>query len=425
MTDNLTPSVLDRWITEKINLQETDRYTARRQLEEWQLTQLRSLITYARSRSRFYRETLTGLPLPASLQDFHSYPFTDAQILRDMGGKLLCVSQGDISRVVTLQTSGTSQMPKRVFFTPSDQEQTIDFFHHGMAELTEAGQTAVILLPCRTKGSVGSLLAEGLRRLGVHPVEYGIIRDLQDCAQTIQKVQASCAIGIPVQLSTLAAFCEAGSLTLPLKNVLLSTDYLSSSLRNRIERSLNCRVYNHFGMTESGLGGALECSAHGGMHLRENDLLAEIIDPITRQPLPDGTFGELVITTLTRTGMPLIRYRTGDIARILPEYCACGSFLRQLEHRGRPDTQLLTILDEILFTLPRVIDYQCLYRNSDSSLEIILKYLEGTPEPDIAAARTLLQNCSAIQGQKTVSISCKALSPSSLPYTGKRRPIRC
>ena len=84
-------------------------------------------------------------------------------------------------------------------------------------------------------------------------------------------------------------------------------------------------------MTEMGLGGGVQCSARQGYHLREADLYFEIVDPHSGEPLPEGELGEVVFTTLTREGMPLIRYRTGDLSRFLPGQCPCGTLLRSME----------------------------------------------------------------------------------------------
>lgn len=97
--------------------------------------------------------------------------------------------------------------------------------------------------------------------------------------------------------------------------------------------------FDHWGMTETGYGGAVECSGHQGCHIRELDLHIEIIDPVTTEPLSDGQWGEIVVTTLTRTGQVLIRYRTQDISRIIPGPCPCGSVIRRLDTiAGRIDT---------------------------------------------------------------------------------------
>jgi phenylacetate-coenzyme A ligase PaaK-like adenylate-forming protein len=121
-------------------------------------------------------------------------------------------------------------------------------------------------------------------------------------------------------------------------------------------------------MVEMGLGGGVECEALDGYHLREADVYFEVVNPTTGEACSDGTMGEVVFTTLTRRGMPLIRYRTGDIARIIPQPCSCGSVLRRMERvRGKwddtvrlgPDCTLtLSEMDESLFRLPGLLDYR-------------------------------------------------------------------
>ncbi len=94
--------------------------------------------------------------------------------------------------------------------------------------------------------------------------------------------------------------------------------------------ALGCEVFAHSGLTETGFGGGVECGAHQGYHLREADLFVEIVDPGTGRPLPDGEPGEIVVSTLCRLAMPLIRYRTGDLGHLLPGPCVCGSPFRRL-----------------------------------------------------------------------------------------------
>ncbi len=101
-----------------------------------------------------------------------------------------------------------------------------------------------------------------------------------------------------------------------IKSVLLSGDHVTPAMRAAIEQAWDCRVFEHYGSTEVGLGGAVQCRAHAGLHVREADLLFEVVDPATGRALPDGADGELVVTTLTRRGMPLIRFRTGDLVRM-------------------------------------------------------------------------------------------------------------
>jgi phenylacetate-coenzyme A ligase PaaK-like adenylate-forming protein len=119
-----------------------------------------------------------------------------------------------------------------------------------------------------------------------------------------------------------------------MRTILLSAQYISDEEKAIIERTWNCTVYEHYGMTEMGLGGAMACEARVGYHPREADLLCEIIDPETGKVLPEGEYGEIVFTTLTRRAMPLIRYRTGDFSRWLPYSCTCGSVLKRIDKVG-------------------------------------------------------------------------------------------
>ncbi|MDR2913556.1 MAG: phenylacetate--CoA ligase [Tannerella sp.] len=117
----------------------------------------------------------------------------------------------------------------------------------------------------------------------------------------------------------------------------------SEEQRRRIEQLLGVKAYNCFGMSEmNGPGVAFECTEQKGLHIWEDYVIAEIIDPETLQPVPDGEIGELVLTTLQREAMPLIRYRTHDLTRFLPGECPCGRTHRRIDRfRGRSDDMII------------------------------------------------------------------------------------
>ena len=127
-------------------------------------------------------------------------------------------------------------------------------------------------------------------------------------------------------------------------------------------------MFQHYGMTETGLGGGVECEAFAGYHLREADLYYEVVDPNDGRPVPDGEMGEVVFTTLTREGMPLIRYCTGDFASFIPSPCSCQSILRRMSPvRGRMGGGVslggssgisMPDLDEAVFAVSGVMNYQ-------------------------------------------------------------------
>jgi phenylacetate-coenzyme A ligase PaaK-like adenylate-forming protein len=359
MDMQITP--LDPWISRKIG---QSGLLDRNALEEYQLAKLQETLAFARSKSPFYQKLLTNSPKEVKkLSDLTKFPFTTAQDVRDHGLQLLCVSQDEIERVVTLDTTGTTGVPKRLYFTREDQELTIDFFHIGMSTFTRPGDNVLILLPGERPGSVGDLLAIGLKRLGANPIKHGIVRDFDEVLELINAEKVDVLVGIPTQVFGLARYGRE----IHLKSVLLSTDYAAPALRAAIESAWDCKVYDHYGMTEMGLGGGVECQVQHGMHLREADLYFEIINPDTGEPAADGETGEVVFTTMTRKGMPLIRYRTGDLSRFIQGMCTCGTKLKRLDRiECRLENTLrindhitLTIaeLDNLIFSVDGAINY--------------------------------------------------------------------
>ena len=128
-----------------------------------------------------------------------------------------------------------------------------------------------------------------------------------------------------------------------LKRLFIGAEPHSEETRQRIQKLYGCKAFNSFGMTEmNGPGVAFECEYQNGMHLWEDCYLIEIIDPETLQPVPDGEIGEMVLTTLDREAMPIIRYRTRDLTRILPETCPCGRSACRIDRiTGRSDDMFI------------------------------------------------------------------------------------
>ena len=381
----LTP--LQPWIAHKISC--PPEKLTRAAIEAYQLSKIQETLDLCRARSPFYRQKLAGLPTRlASLADLQAFPFTTADDVRERPLSLLCVSQSDIQRVVTLDTSGTSGTPKRLYFTAADQELTRNFFHIGMSTFTAPGDRVLILLPCERPGSVGDLLDQSLARLGAAGIRHGLVTDVAQTLSVLHDEQATGIVGVPVQVLALVRAAAARQFSRPrLKSVLLTTDHVPAAIVQAVEDAWGGTVYNHYGMTEMGLGGGVECAARQGYHLREADMFFEIVDPITGEPLPDGEYGEIVFTTLTRQGMPLIRYRTGDISRFLPGECACGTVLRRLEkvcfrwHGRFPHTasHFLTMadLDDALFPIEGVLNFAAAVADAELRITVQAENQEG------------------------------------------------
>ena len=345
--DMVRPCVLDAWLAAQCMGEEgtSSRDLAAAVLEE-QCVRLRRVLRHALRRGRFYRERLSAcfasgfVPEDMSPAGLPSLPFTTAEDLADWK-QFLCVSQDAVERVVTLETSGTTGLAKRLAFSRKDLEATMDFFRVGMSQLVHAGERALVLWPgaARPHG-VSSLLREALGNGGVEAFAGEPLANTESLARELAAYNPHVVVAAPRQLVPLADLLSRGfpgqDVPLALRGILSSAESLPSGLADTLQKNCGLLVLEHYGLTETGYGGGVECPAHHGLHLRELDLLVEIVDPLSGEALPDGREGEVVVTTLTREAMPLIRYRTGDYASMLPGPCRCGSPLRRLGPiRGR------------------------------------------------------------------------------------------
>jgi phenylacetate-coenzyme A ligase PaaK-like adenylate-forming protein len=413
-----------------------------REIEHYQLVKLREVVSYATQKSPFYRQHLagTGDQVIEDLASFSRLPFTMPGDIREQGLRLLCTTQDEIERIVTLQTSGTTGAEKRLYFTAEDLELTVDFFRHGMATMVAPGATVIIFLPGERPASVGDLLSRALKSSGVKPVVWGPVRDLAAARLEVLRHESPCLVGIPTQMLALAR--GTGGEVIPagwVSSVLLSTDYVPMAVKAELERIWGCRVLGHYGLTETGLGGGVECQAGDGYHLREADLYTEIIDPDTGRTVADGETGEVVFTTLTRAGMPLVRYRTGDLARIIPDPCPCGTVLKRLGRvQGRIEYTLqlqqglsinMSALDEALFPVAGLLNFTAEVSDDagQDQLQLCLQLCEGEAEERVArevvAALLGTEPVAALFRQRALAVGNITFSTSGwvTSGTGKRQ----
>ena len=290
--------------------------------------------------------------------------FTTAEDLAGHAHDYVRVGADSIQRVVTLQTSGSTGAGKRLYFTAGDLRRTVDFFRDGMRWLCAPGDRVAILLGSPSPDGLGRLLEEGLEELGAVPSLLCLPRDYGGTARELMELQPDTLVGLPVQVRRLA-------LTTPdlrPKAVLLSGDYVSRAAVETITRLWHTKVFSHYGLTESGLGFAVQCPLLLGQHIRSDELQVEIVDPDSGETLPEGRWGEIIFTTLRREAMPLRRYRTGDISRLLPGDCPCGvpgprldRVLGRVSEMRKPVS--IYALDELLLCRDEVLDYAAEFRD--------------------------------------------------------------
>ena len=340
----MTHSRIDEMICRQENLTELTEET----IKLVQLYKLNGLLRRERARGGFY----AGLPESlASLEELSKLPFTTDEELAHNAAGMILVSQSEVQRVLSDATSGTSGAAKRVFYTAADCKRTVELFMAGLGELVFPGSRTMICMPFSGPYGLGELIAEAIGLLGAKPLKVGADKSYGELTDILEKEKPDTFVGMPVQLLSILRYCGRGSL----RRALVSADACPETVMDECERILGSRLFPHYGSREMALGGAISCQAHEGMHLRENHVIAEIIDE-NGDILPKGEYGELVITTIGMKAMPLIRYRTGDYTRILPEPCPCGSSVIRLDTLRRKDSRMAE-MDDRLFRLPGLIDY--------------------------------------------------------------------
>ena len=378
-------------------------------LEELQLRRLNETLARLKARGGFYKDYPEKLE---SLSDLRKLSFTTARMLSDYPGKFLLTSQSEVTRVISGATSGTTGPAKRVFYTANDTEHTVGFFAAGISEMLSAGEKCLIAFPFTGPFGLGDLIAQAVERLGATPIKAGFGGVWGELTALVRETQPETYIGFPVTLLSLARIYGED---FPIKRALVSGDACPKGVMGELEKALGSKLYPHYGSRECGLGGAVTCPAFEGMHLRENHIIPEIIDE-EGNVLPDGEYGELVITTIGADAMPLIRYRTGDYTRILPQ-CLCGGVTRRIDTVSRREGSIsIEELDSKLLHIPELVDYRASF---DGQLTLEARTLcEGAQRQIYAAAKE-------IYPELQISVQTSLCRQSDRPmYLGKRHIVQ-
>lgn len=392
----MTRTNLESWI------EKTEGFNSltRENLEVLQLRRLNELLCRERARNGLYKSLPEKIN---SLRELENLPFTTAQELSQSGGALLLTSQSEVQRIISGATSGTTGPAKRVFYTAADLAQTVGFFAAGISEFAGTGDRVMITMPFSGPYGLGELIAEAVENLDARPIRAGIGLTLGEYAGIMDTERPDCFIGTAANLLGILRYAGRKSL----KFALISGDACPDGVVEEIEKILGARLFPHYGSRECGLGGAVTCQAHEGMHIRENHIIAEIVSP-DGNPLPDGEWGELVITTIGQEAQPLLRYKTGDRSRILPAACPCGGVTKRLDsvRRLSPRENKIASLDDKIFRLPGLIDWSL---KSGKAIALC------TPQADISAVKNEI---SSLTGAKVTAR--QARPDSKFLYSAKR-----
>jgi phenylacetate-CoA ligase len=366
---------LEHWIHGIVAKALGINHVSRTDLDSYQLLRLQQTFQYVRQKSSFYRELFGkhGLPLEGvcNLHDLAEVPFTEPRHLSENPYGFLCISQAGIARPYSFVTSGTTGPQKKIFWSHGDLERIIDFMAAGIATVAGPRDVVQIMLADGRPYSQADLLYRGVNKTGATPVLAGMGLTAEEQLEIMERSCSTVLFGyagrlfrISRELQRKTNLSQRG-----IKVLYLAGEYVPRAMREELQRLWNCAVYTHYGLTEMGLGVAIECEAGSGYHINEAGLLLEVVDPKTGKSVPAGEEGELVFTTLVNEAMPLIRYRTHDISRLIPEPCPCGAgSLLKVDYIRKRLESILTLtggdqiypslFDDVLFQFPEVLDYQ-------------------------------------------------------------------
>lgn len=296
-------------------------------MNEIQLGLIKTQLKKLTSQKCFYQEKLQGIDVDAiqSQEDFEKLPFTWKGDLREaypLG--LQAVADEEIVRIHS--SSGTTGTPVIIPYTAKDVEDWAEMFKrcYEMAGITRLDR--IHITPGYGLWTAGIGFQNGAEKLGAMVIPMGPgntdkqLRMMMDMKSTVLCATSSYALLLAEEIAKRGIGDR-----IHLKKGVIGSERWGEKMRKRIADELGVQLYDIYGLTEVyGPGIGMSCDQECGMHVWDDYLYFEIVDPKTGEVLPDGEIGELAITTLKKEGAPLIRYRTHDLTRFLPGDCPCG-----------------------------------------------------------------------------------------------------
>lgn len=418
----------------------------RAELEALQLERLQKTVANCYENIPFYKQLLDEAELnPAdieTLDDLQKLPFTLKQDMRatypfDLFA--IPVNDGRVQRLHA--SSGTTGNATVVGYTQNDIDVWGDTFARAIAQV--GGDEHSILQVAYGYGLfTGGLGAHegGIRmRATILPMSSG---------NTKRQVQMMKDFGVDILACTPSYALLIADTAIELgydpandfkiSGAILGAEPCSEGMRREIEEKLGVKVVDIYGLSEvMGPGVSCECRYQSGLHVAEDHFIIEILDPDTLEPVPEGEYGEVVFTTLSKECSPLIRYRTRDISRILPGTCECGRTLRRMDRiQGRTDDMLIirgvnvfpSQFQEVLANFDEVTSYYQIILSNKGPLDYVTLKVETVPEFDFDEIRKIedLQKRinSELKSNLQVSVDVNVVEPKSIERSeGKARRV--
>lgn len=406
----------------------------RKKLEELQAERLKKTIAQA-MQSEHYKKLYAEKGLsPDSIkhiEDIRKLPFTTKQDLRDnFPYGLLSTPKKDCVRLHS--SSGTTGTPTVIFHNQHDLNSWANLVARSLFS-TGIRDTDVFQNMSGYGLFTGGLgFQYGIERLGALSIPAAAGNSIRQI-KLMRDYGTTAAHAIPSYLGYLYEVFESEGLdpkkdTL-LKRMIIGAEPHTDDTRKRIEELFGIKAFNSYGLSEmNGPGVAFECEHQTGLHMWEDAFVAEIVNPQTLEPVPDGEIGELVMTTLDRQSMPIIRYRTRDLTRFLPVECPCGRTHRMIDRiAGRSDDMFIIKgcnvfpmqIEGVLMKIPEVgTDYRITLEteNNNDTITVEVEMKKGAFKGDLEELNRLARRITHdIRDEILVKPEVKLVENNSLP----------
>ncbi len=347
---------------------DANEFLSREEIEKLQSVRLQNTVHIA-TRSRFYRNSFVRAGVRVGdiqdSSDIRELPVTTKDDLRrEYPDGFLARPVGEMVRLHA--SSGTTGAPTVIMHTQNDLNTWADLVARCMHMVGARCGDVFQNMSGYGLFTGGLGIHYGAERLGCMTIPAGAgnskrqMKFLHDFRVDVAHIIPSYAL----HLADVFARHGVDPSGLPLRLLLIGAEPHTDEIRDRVEKLYGVRAYNSYGLSEmNGPGVAFECEYQQGMHVWEDAFLPEIVDPRTLEPLPEGEVGELVLTTLAREGMPVIRYRSKDLTRFIPGECPCGRKHRRIDRiMGRADDMIIIKgvniypmqIERVLMSLPEV-----------------------------------------------------------------------
>lgn len=414
----------------------------RAQIEATQLTRLRAVVAQS-AKCPFYGQRLAEAGVSAenihSLDDIRRIPVTTKDDLRGQYPTgLLCVPRAEIVRMHC--SSGTTGTPTAICHTRNDLNSWADLMARSMYMVGIRGEDVFQNMSGYGLFTGGLGIHFGAERLGCLTIPAGAgnsrrqLKLIKDFCTTVVHILPSYALILGEKMQALGEDPRS----LPLRVALVGAEPYTEEFRKRIEQLFDMKAYNSYGLSEmNGPGVAFECPVQNGMHVWEDAFLPEIVDPQTGSPVPEGEVGELVMTTLCRQGMPILRYRTRDLTRFLPGECVCGRKHRRIDRiLGRADDMFIIKgvniypmqVEEVVMSFPEVGQNYLIVLENDGLADVIKVQVEIREEFFVEDMRQLQNIQKAIarrlRDEILVTPKVELVQSDSLPKTDGGKAVR-